>query len=141
MPDVAVKVEGLRELRSAIIQAGDKELGNALKRANKSAAERVAEAALPNVPVGPSGKLVASVKALASQSSGKVKAGAAKVPYAAAIHWGTGPRSGEKGPHNIRRRPFIYEAAAKVSAEMTAAYEEEIDRLVDQFRSEKGRDR
>ncbi len=134
MPDVAVKVEGLRELRSAIIKAGDKELGNALKRANKSAAERVVDAALPNVPVGPSGKLVASVKALASQSSGKVKAGAAKVPYAAAVHWGTGPRQGEKGPHNIRRNPFIYDAAEKVSADLTSAYEEEIDRLVDSFR-------
>lgn len=133
MPDVAVKVEGIPELRRAIRDAGDKELGNALRRANRNAAERVAAAAQPDVPVR-SGRLLASVKALASQTSGKVKAGGARVPYAAAVHWGTGPRPGERGPHNIARRPFIYDAAQKVERDLVEAYEDEIDRLVNSFR-------
>lgn len=140
MNDVAIKVEGAAELRRAIIQANDKELAKKLKQANLSAAEIVVRAALPNVPVGKTGNLAKSVKALASQTSGKAKAGAARVPYAAAIHWGEGAgnvnfRTGAavgRPARNIQGRPFLWDAADKTLNEVIEAYEGEIDDLLDQ---------
>jgi HK97 gp10 family phage protein len=138
MKDVAFSVEGLKETRREIKEIGDKELGKALARVNKSAAEMVVEAALPNVP-SRIGTLRASVKALGSQAAGRARAGAKAVPYAAAVHWGTGPRPGLRGPHNIKRSPFLWDAADRLRPQVEEAYLEELDRLLDRVRSEKGR--
>lgn len=139
MNNVSIEVEGATELRRAIIRAGDKELGKKLKRANLSAAEMVVRSALPNIPVR-SGRLQASVKAIASQTSGKARAGAARVPYAAAVHWGegtgnvnhtTGATFGRPA-RNIRGRPFLWEAADRMLHQVIEAYEGEIDDLLDE---------
>ncbi len=139
MDHVAIQVEGAAELRRAIIQANDKDLGKKLKQANLSAAEIVVRAALPNIPVR-SGRLMRSVKAIASQTSGKARAGAAKVPYAAAVHWGegsgnvnhtTGATVGRPA-RNIRGRPFLWDAADRTLHQVIEAYEGEIDDLLDQ---------
>lgn len=129
--DVAVRVEGLDELRRAVKQVGDKDLARALQKANKAVAERVVRAAMPHVPVGKTGDLRKSVKALAGQRDARARAG---VPYAAAIHWGTGPRPGKRGPHNIRRRPFLYDAAERELREIEETYLEEVDRVMDAVR-------
>lgn len=144
-----VKVEGVTELRRAIIQAKDKELAKKLKDANLSAAQIVVDAALPNVPVGSPpdkhpGRLKASVKALASQTSGKARAGtAARVPYAAAIHWGegagnvnftTGATLGRPN-RNVQGRPFLWEAADRTLRQVIETYEGEIDDLLDTVRN------
>jgi hypothetical protein len=130
----AVQVEGLKELRAGFRSTGDRALPKALAKANKLAAQVVVEEALPNVPFR-SGRLRATVKALGSQTAGKAKAGAAKVPYAAAVHWGTGPRPGLRGPHNIARNPFLVDAADRVNTQIVDQYEKEIDRILDGIRN------
>lgn len=127
-----VEVEGLDELRRALRKLGDTELPKGLKQANKSAAQLVVDAALPHVPVGPTGRLKKSVRALASQREARVKAGGARVPYAAAVHWGTRARPGLRGPHNIARRPFIYEAAARVRDRAMEEYVDVLQELMDE---------
>lgn len=129
--DVVIRVEGLQEVRAALRRLGDHDLQVALKRANKAAAERVVRDALPNVPVR-SGALRASVRALGSQSAGRALAGGARVPYGPAVHWGTGPRPGRKGPHNIRRRPFLLDAAQRNVGAITGEYEAEIRRIANE---------
>lgn len=146
--DTAVQVEGLNELRRAIIQTKDKELGQALKDANKRAAQLVAEDAIPHVPVGTSpydkhkGALRRSVKAAASQTSGSVKAGSpTRVPYAAAVHWGegagninhtTGATVGRPA-RNIPGQPYLWEAADRMFRRVGDQYEEEITELMDRM--------
>lgn len=139
--DIAVGIEGLKELRRDIRELGDKELGRGLKVANKGGAQLVVAAALPNVPVGRTAALKRTVRALASQATGRAVAGGARVPYAAAVHWGTGPREGMRGPHNIARRPFLLDAAERLRGRIEEEYLEEFDRLLDRVRSEKGRPR
>jgi HK97 gp10 family phage protein len=136
--DVAFQVEGLKETRREIKELGDKELGKALARANKSAAQIVVDAALPNVPTR-TGALRESVRAMGSQAAGRARAGNKTVAYAAAVHWGTGPRPGLRGPHNIRRRPFLWVAADRLRRDVEEAYAIEMDAIVDRLRSEQGR--
>lgn len=129
----AVRIEGLKETRAAFKRINDTEVTKALTKANKSAAQLVVDAALPNVPFR-TGRLVATVRALGSQTSGNAKAGGAKAPHAAAIHFGVGPRPGLRGPHNIQKRPFLHEAAAQRQADVAREYEAEIGRIFDLLR-------
>lgn len=135
-----VRVEGADELRRAIRTIKDKELGAALRDANKSAAQVVVDRALPNVPVL-SGRLKASVKALGSQRGGSAKAGGAKVPYAAAIHWGRRagnvgrPPGNRTGANPITGRPFLWDAAQTAGDQVVDRYEEGIGRLMDAIRA------
>jgi HK97 gp10 family phage protein len=125
---VALQVDGLKETMRYLKQMGDTELPKEIRAANKEAAQVVVEAALPNVPVR-SGHLRASVKALAGARSASVKAGSAKVPYAAAIHWGAGPRLGKRGPHNIKKNPYLYNALDKTRDKVISVYEDAIKRI------------
>lgn len=143
--ETEVRVEGIKELRAGLRRAGGPDLEDGIKTANKNAAERVVRSALPHVPVGRPpdkhpGRLKASVKALASKSSGRVKAGsAARVPYAAAIHWGegagninhtTGATVG-RPERNIQGRPFLWEAADREMRGIVEAYDQEVTDLLD----------
>ena len=128
---LSVEVENLKELQAQIRALGDVELRRQLREANKNVAQMVVDAALPDVPVR-SGKLRASVKASATQTAAYGKAGSpARVPYAAAIHWGTGSRSARRGPHNITGRPFLWEAADRTINRAVREYEDQIQQLVD----------
>lgn len=127
MAGITVTVDGLDGLRKALRQVGDRDLQKALMRANKTASEVVVKAALPNVPVR-TGRLKASVRALGSQRSGRAVAGAASVPYAAAIHWG------RKARGVIQSRPFLHDAAQKHQAEVASVYEREVDDVMDAVR-------
>ena len=64
MADASFRVEGLDELRRAFRKI-DADLPKALRQENLTAAQIVATAALPNVPVY-SGRLAASVRASAT---------------------------------------------------------------------------
>jgi hypothetical protein len=137
--DTSIRVEGLTELRAGIRRAGDTGLRDKLKTAHLNAAELVARAALPKVPVR-SGRLRSSVKAMGSQTGGRVKAGKASVPYAAAIHWGEGSGnvnfssggSVRRKNRNIRGRPFLWEAADQMMGRVTDEYDQQISDLLDQ---------
>ena len=126
-----IEVEGLPDLLRTLRKVGDSGLRDAVKDANRQVARQVVDKALPNVPVR-SGKLKRSVRALATQRDARVKAGGGPVPYGPAVHWGTGPRRGKRGPHNIEGRPFLYDAAQEVrqGREAERAYREALERVI-----------
>lgn len=125
-----IQVENAKEIRKTFRATGDKELPKALRAAHKRVSELVVAEALPNVPER-TGALRRTVKALATQTSAYGKAGSAAVPYAQAVHWGTGPRPGLKGPHNIRRAPFLLNAAERITDDATALYLEAVQEILD----------
>lgn len=123
--NTTIRVEGLDELRRELRRLGDDQLPKQLREANKSVSTRLADAAAQKAPVK-TGRLRASTRGLAGQRDAKVKAGTARVPYAAAVHWGTGPRPGLTGPHNIARRPFIYDTAERLRDQLADEYADAI---------------
>lgn len=126
-----IQVEGAKELARAFRQAGNG-LPKALREVHKKLAEIVVRKATPNVPVQ-SGALVRSVKALGSQQKASAKAGtAARVPYAPAVHWGTGPRPGLRGPHNIARKPFLWDALQATKSQVGDEYLAAVDELMEE---------
>lgn len=147
----SIKVEGANELRRALRGVRVEGLGKQLGPINKSAAQIVAQDALPHVPVGATGRLKASVRALGSQKAGRVRAGSAKVDYAAAIHWGRKrgwvwggrekfsafgmstmrARRGHMGPNVITGRPFLWDAAQRRREAVVDEYRAGITKLID----------
>lgn len=138
MAAVAVKVTGVREIRAALKQAEEVGLLKEITEANKAASEIVVERALPKVPVR-SGALRSSVKALASQATGRVRAGSGTVPYAAAIHWGRKvgnvgwPPGNHMGPNRIAGRPFLWDAAREATPAVVDEYRDHIEDLLRQM--------
>ncbi|MFE9026230.1 hypothetical protein ACFYOA_08200 [Streptomyces iakyrus] len=129
-----VRVEGLREFQTTVRRLRDRELSKKVRAVNKAAAEIVKPEAKRGAPVGKRdaksnkryrpGKLSKSVTVQASAKSAVIKAGsAARVPYAAPIHYGYPKR-------NIRANRFLYRAMARKSAEVSEQYEQEISALV-----------
>lgn len=128
--DISIKVEGLRDLNRTLKQISD-DAPKALKEANLKAAKAIVSDALPKVPVR-TGALKGTVKALATTTASRMKAGGTvSVPYAPAVHWGTGPREGLRGPHNIKRRAFLWDARQKLLWEVRDDYEKELENLID----------
>lgn len=116
------QVENLRALQREIRKTEDVELKKRLRRANKQAAEVVADQAKVEVPRR-SGRLARSIGVRAGQSEASVKAGtAARVPYAGPIHFGWARR-------NIRPQPFLYEALDKRIGEVRQAYAENMEKI------------
>lgn len=124
-----VRVEGLKDVRKQLKDFDDKVGKAMLKDAHKQLADKVVKLALPHVPVR-TGALKASVRPLGSVSAATGKAGKASVPYAAAVHWGTGPRPGLRGPHNIKRRPFLLDALHRLEPNAADEYADQLRRLI-----------
>lgn len=135
VPVVGLQVHGLNELRRAFKDADASELPAALKQANQAAAELVVDVATPMTPRR-FGDLAHSLRALATQSAGKVRAGNTAVPYAAAIHWGRKvgnvgrPPGNRKGRNPIKGRPFIWDAAKTSERQIAYEYDRAIDEIV-----------
>lgn len=135
MPITGVSVEGLNELRAALRAAGGPGLVKALSAANKNAAVTVVARAKPTVPRR-SGALEASLRATGSQTKGTARAGNARVPYAAAIHWGRKignvghPPGNRYGFNPIAGRPFLSAALQSAWPAVVRQYESEISDLV-----------
>lgn len=125
----AVRIEGMKEVRKQLKDFNDKVGKEMLKDAHKQLADRVVELAEPRVPAK-TGALAGSVRGLGSVSAATSKAGGAAVPYAAAVHWGTGPRSGLRGPHNISRNPFLLDALNQLEPDAADEYAEQLSRLI-----------
>jgi hypothetical protein len=122
-----IQIEGLRELRKAIREAGDKELQKALRLANKAAATVVVADASPSIPVL-TGRLKKSARALGSQRSGRAVMGGARLPYAPPIHWGW-PR------HNIARRPVLLASLLSKRPAIRTTYDKALDAVRQRLRS------
>ncbi len=133
MAKASVEVIGAREVRAALKRAEVLGTPAALRAASKAASNVVVQRALPNVPVR-TGALKSTIRALGSQNNATVKAGTAKVDYAAAIHWGR--KRGNVWGHKMGRnvivgRPFLWDAAQASQAQVIAEYEKAMVALCD----------
>ena len=128
MSEPAVQVEGARELRAALRRLGD-DL-NDFKDIHAQAAATVINAARPRIR-SRSGRLAASGRPGAAKTNATVRYGGARVPYAAAVHWGTGPRRGRTGPHNINPNRFATDAAHDTEPTWSALYFAAVEAKVD----------
>jgi len=121
----AIRVEGIRELQRELRKLEDKDLKNALKDANRQAAQVVSDEAQNTVP-RLTGHLARSIRAGGGNREAVVRAGGARVPYAGPIHFGWRAR-------NITPQPFMYQAQDKRRAEVIRTYEQAMDSLAKKF--------
>lgn len=130
MPQPAVRIEGDKDLRRKLRQL-DKAADNnaamgALKAVHQEASEVVLEKALALVPVR-TGRLKNSLRAAATQRSGRVRAGFKRVPYAGPIHFGWPER-------RIAPQPFLYDALDWRREEVIKTYEYGLEQLKKKYR-------
>jgi HK97 gp10 family phage protein len=116
-----IQIEGLKETQAAL-RAVSKDLKNEMKPTHLKAAEIIVDGAKRYVPVR-SGKLSGSIRAAATQTGGKVRAGFAAVPYAGPIHFGWPSR-------RIKPQPFIYDAMDERRQEVYRVYAERISKII-----------
>lgn len=115
-----VRVEGGRELRSALRQA---EGGLAdLRQTNAAAAALVSRVGAIGAPRR-SGLLAATVRPGATQSAAIVRAGSARVPYAGVIHYGWAER-------HIQPNPWLQEGAERTQPAWLGLYRRAIEALL-----------
>lgn len=117
---MAVRVEGLRELNRAFTKAG----GDVedLKDVNAGISDLIATTARTEAP-RLTGATQASVKGNRAKGKAVVKAGGARVPWAAPIHWGWPAR-------NIEPDMFLSEAVEQNSEQILTQYEDGIDKAL-----------
>lgn len=118
-----IKVQGLNGLIRGLKRAEAEDLLDKLKESNAEAARIVKDTAYPNVPVR-SGNLAASLRSSATARAGVVRIGKAKVPYAGPIHFGWHRK-------HIAPNPFLYEAMDARIDEVTTAYWERVEKLLE----------
>jgi hypothetical protein len=122
-----VEVEGARQLRATLKKAGA-QLED-FKEIHRQVGVYVEREAAHRAPRR-SGALAASGRPGAAKTQATIRFGGARVPYANAVHWGTGPRAGLRGPHNIRRTLFATSAAKDTQPRWFEFYQEAVDRLL-----------
>lgn len=125
----ALEVDGARQLRRALKQAGINVQD--LKDAHREAAELVKRAADPDAPRR-SGALASSTRAAGTQAAAIVRAGSARVPYAAPIHWGWPAR-------HIDAQPWIADAAERTEPEWTQEYLDHLETIINAIEGIPGR--
>ncbi len=117
----AVKIQGLREVQRALGDlSGD--LKNEMKPTHLKAAQIVLPEAQRLAPFR-TGNLSASLRASATRTGGRIRAGSAAVPYAGPIHFGWPARS-------IRPQPFVYEALDPRRDEVLEVYTKRLNELI-----------
>jgi hypothetical protein len=117
--EAAVKVQGARELRTALRKLGD-DLGD-FADIHARVAGLVAADARPRIR-SRTGRLAGSGRTGAAKTSATVRYGGARVPYANAVHWGYRGNTGQRGPHNIRPNRFAVDAAHETEPQWTDVY-------------------
>lgn len=127
-----VRVDGARELRRALKQAGI-DLKDEIKAAHKSSAGIVESRARALVPVAPAsmssakpGMLRDSLRSAGTQTAAIVRSGSKRVPYANPIHWGWHRR-------NIRPNLFLTRAASETEPAWIKDYEDKFDAILDEI--------
>lgn len=118
-----VQIVGYKELRRSLRQLGDEAI-DGLKEVNKQAADIVATAARPAVPVR-TGALLGTLRTTGTARGGVIRMGRKAVPYAGPIHFGWPSRPNRAkgwrgGP--IEPNPFLYDAMDRRIPEVIAAY-------------------
>ena len=124
-----VKIEGARQLRRTLKDAGD-DL-NDLKEVNRAAAAIAANRAKTWAPKK-SGRLAGTVRSSGTKTAGIVRAGNNRktesgVPYANPIHWGWPSR-------NIKANPFLSYSAQATKPRWLKLYENYIEKTLSKIR-------
>ena len=122
MTKPSITVEGAGDLRKALrkIEGGIADL----KAAHAESAVVVEKRAEQLVPYR-TGTLAASIRSSGQAAGGVVRAGKASVPYAGVIHFGW-------KAHNIKPRPFLYDALDQRRNEVLDVYESRVGSLIHQ---------
>ncbi|MGH3370687.1 MAG: HK97 gp10 family phage protein [Nocardioidaceae bacterium] len=133
---VAVRVEGLSELRRALKEL-DTKAPTQIRKALNEGSKIVVDAARPTLPEI-SGNLAASLRPSSTQREGRVTMGRADVPYAGWVEFGgkiTHAGHDHIGDHTLRR-PFIkqgrylFPAAERKTDEVIEVCDREISELI-----------
>jgi hypothetical protein len=122
-----IQVTGIRDLRAAM-KAAEATLPRELRKGLNEVANIIVVDARPRIPVR-SGKLAGSLRARSTQTAAQVVLGTARTPYAQAVYWGTGPRAGQRGPHNIKAHQVMHESYDRNLAPIANALRAVLDRL------------
>lgn len=117
-----IEIDGLKETQRALREMNH-ELRFEMKETHLKAAQVVVDGAIRFVPFK-TGALAKSIRAAATMTSGKVRAGSAAVPYAGPIHFGW-------PAHRIKPQPFIYDAMDIRRKEVYDLYAARIYGLID----------
>jgi hypothetical protein len=104
-----------------------------LKAAHAQASQFVGAMAASRAP-RQTGMLAASWRPSAAATQATIRFGGARVPYANAVHWGTGARPGKRGPHNIAPNPFVVNTAHDLEPTWVPIYLEAIEAIIDTVR-------
>lgn len=115
---VDIDAKGIKELSRSLRKTGH-DLED-LKDANEKVSKIVVERAKQIVPTR-SGALAKSIRSSRKARQVTVRAGVAKVPYAAVIHWGWPARG-------IPRRPYVTDAAHQTESRWESEYKRAIQR-------------
>lgn len=126
---VRAQIVGLREVIRDLKNLGD-DTKNEMKDTHLAAAEVVVMGAKRYVPYR-TGALADSIRALATRTSGRVRAGSTSVPYAGPIHFGWPAR-------RIAPQPFIYDALDDRVEQVRSIYEKRINELVEKYELQAG---
>lgn len=126
---VRAQIVGLREVIRDLRNLSD-DTKNEMKDTHLAAAQVVVMGAKRYVPYR-TGALADSIRALATRTSGRVRAGSASVPYAGPIHFGWPAR-------RIAPQPFIYDALDDRVEEVRRLYEDRINQLIHKYDLEAG---
>lgn len=121
MATPAIRVEGLNKLTRDLKRL-EGDLSDSVKKLNAELAEDVADTARQKVPRR-RGTLASSIRSSGQARTGVVRAGSAAVPYANPIHFGW-------AKHNIRPRPFLYDALDARANDVVRRWTVELDRIV-----------
>ncbi len=134
----AVEVEGLDELRRTLRGLGD-DVVNGWASTNTKVASYVGSKsalAVPNTTGRGTGWLASTWRPTGAKTGAQVSFGGAAAPYANAVHWGTGPRPGLRGPHNIAPSLFLTTTAVETEPEWFPWYAEELDKMLAKVRGQ-----
>lgn len=125
MANDLIKVEGAKQLRRSLKKAGD-DLSK-MKAAHAAAASIAAESARGYAPMGPTGRLIRSIRSSGTNTAGIVRSGYKSVPYAGPIHWGW-------PGHNISANPFMSDGATSSESRWLPVYEAAVENAIQQVR-------
>jgi hypothetical protein len=121
---VSTSAPGAGRLARELSRAGHELADNAT--VNAQAAARLAARAARSAPRR-TGRLAGAHRPSADAARAEV---AVPLAYARPIHNGVGPRTGQRGPHNITGRPWLADSLAATQGQVVALYAAKVSAVV-----------
>lgn len=126
-----IQVEGARELRASMKRLGADVQD--FKDVHSKVSSYVGAEGASRAPRR-TGMLASTWRPGSAATQAVVRFGGSAVPYANAVHWGTGARAGKRGPHNIAPNPFAVTAAHDTEPTWVPWYQAELQNMVNRVR-------